>query len=131
VSTVVFFSFPNSSPLAYQVITPLVYPLVSQFHAQDTLGQYHYGYSSPLSSKDELKTFDGVTRGGYSYVDSNGELQTVAYVADGLGFRVAATNLPVAAKAVDIPDSPEIAEEKRKLFALQKEAAEKAAASPE
>jgi hypothetical protein len=113
------------------VLRPLAYPIISQFHAQDDLGQYHYGYASPLSSKDELKTIDGVTRGGYSYVDSNGELQSVAYVADAFGFRVAATNLPVAAKAVDIPDSPIIAEEKRKLFALQKVATEKAAQSPE
>ena len=34
--------------------------------------------------------------GGYSYVDSNGELQRVEYVADALGFRVADSRLPVA-----------------------------------
>jgi hypothetical protein len=39
---------------------------------------------------------------GCSYVDANGALQTVNYIADGLGFRVAATNLPVA-KSVDLP----------------------------
>ena len=27
----------------------------SQFHAQDDLGQYNYGYSSPTSTKQELK----------------------------------------------------------------------------
>lgn len=43
-----------------------------------------------------MKTLDGVTRGSYSYIDSNAQLQTVNYVADALGFRVAATNLPVA-----------------------------------
>lgn len=41
-----------------------------------------------------MKTLDGVTRGSYSYVDSNAQLQTVNYVADALGFHVAATNLP-------------------------------------
>jgi len=35
----------------------------------------------------------------FSYVDANGVLQTVNYVADGLGYRVAATNLPVAPEA--------------------------------
>merc|ERR1712107_878280 len=33
---------------------------------------------------------------GYSYVDANNKLQTVNYVADGLGFRVANSRLPVA-----------------------------------
>nr|CAD7455344.1 unnamed protein product [Timema tahoe] len=62
---------------------------------EDELGQYSYGYAGGLSAKSEVKSFDGVTRGGYSYVDANGELQTVSYTADALnGFRVAATNLP-------------------------------------
>merc|ERR1712051_1010675 len=67
----------------------------SQFHAQDDIGQYNYGYSSPTSTKQELKTADGVTRGSYSYVDANGLVQTVNYLSDAMGFRVAATNLPV------------------------------------
>merc|ERR1711953_1287874 len=63
--------------------------------AQDDLGQYNYGFSSPTSTKQELKTADGVTRGSYSYVDANGLIQTVNYISDALGFKVAATNLPV------------------------------------
>lgn len=43
-----------------------------------------------------MKTLDGITRGSYSYIDANSQLQTVNYVADALGFRVAATNLPIA-----------------------------------
>lgn len=110
---------------------PLTVPGVqSQYHSQDELGQYRYGYSSPLVAKDETKTFDGVTRGSYSYIDANGQYQTAAYVADGLGFRIAATNIPQQVQPAYIPDSPEVAEAKSKLFALQKEAAEKAAASP-
>merc|ERR1712037_330775 len=35
------------------------------------------------------------TRGSYSYVDANGIVQTVNYISDAMGFRVAATNLPV------------------------------------
>ena len=33
--------------------------------------------------------------GGYSYVDAAGKLQTVSYVADGAGFRVEDSRLPV------------------------------------
>jgi len=67
----------------------------SQFHSQDDLGQYNYGYSNSAGTKSEVKTADGVTRGSYSYMDANGVLQTVNYISDAMGFRVAATNLPV------------------------------------
>ena len=40
--------------------------------------------------------FSGIVRGTYSYVDANGVLQTVNYVSDAEGFKVAATNLPQA-----------------------------------
>merc|ERR1712156_563991 len=79
---------------ASNTATP-VDPANAQYHAQDDFEQYNYGYSSPLSTKQELKTADGVTRGSYSYVDANGIVQTVNYLSDALGFRVAATNLPV------------------------------------
>merc|ERR1711892_1238360 len=81
----------------------------SQYHAQDDFGQYNYGFSHPTQTKQELKTADGVTRGSYSYVDANGLIQTVNYISDAMGFRVAATNLPVhhvegpVAQAVDVP----------------------------
>jgi hypothetical protein len=90
--------------------------LATQYHSQDALGQYSYGYSDGLSSKNEVKTSDGVTRGGYSYVDSNGIVQSATYTADAVnGFKVSATNLPVAPKAgpTDVPspvqDTPEVA----------------------
>jgi len=68
----------------------------TQYHAQDELGQYSYGYAGGPSSKSESKTADGVVRGAYSYIDGNGLVQSVNYVADPInGFRVAATNLPV------------------------------------
>merc|ERR1712240_78148 len=51
--------------------------------------------------------------GSYSYVDSNGELQTTNYVADGLGFRVTATNLPVA------PAVPEVEPLEAPVFNLK------------
>ena len=73
----------------------------SQYHAQDELGQYNFGYADPNSARVETKTADGVVRGSYNYVDTNGQIQTVQYVADALGFRVAATNLPVAPQPVE------------------------------
>lgn len=81
------------------------YPSVSQFHSQDDLGQYSYGYNGGLSSKTETKTLDGVTRGSYSYVDANGILQTTQYTSDPInGFRAVATNLPRA--PVDLNSIP-------------------------
>ena len=82
----------------------------NQFHAQDEIGQYNYGYSNPDSSKSEIKTADGIVQGSYSYVDANGILQTTNYISDALGFRVAATNLPVApvAEAVAVEAVPAV-----------------------
>merc|ERR1712001_271077 len=72
------------------------YSAGSQFHAQDEFGNLNYGYTNINSVKQEVgNTYGGVT-GGYSYVDANGQLQRVEYVADGLGFRVADSRLPVA-----------------------------------
>jgi hypothetical protein len=81
----------------------------SQFHAQDAFGQYNYGYSDENSAKQEFKTADGIVQGTYSYVDANGIVQTTNYIADGNGFRVAATNLPQA--PVSAPVAPVVAAE--------------------
>merc|ERR1712156_977809 len=84
----------------------------SQYHAQDDVGQYNYGFSSQDQTKSEIKTADGVTRGAYSYVDANGIVQTVNYISDAMGFRVAATNLPVhnvEGNAVEPVVQPEVA----------------------
>ena len=78
-------------------------------HFQDEFGQYNYGYSNKDSAKQEFKTADGIIQGTYSYVDANGIVQTTNYVADGFGFRVAATNLPQAPVAV--PVEPVVAAE--------------------
>nr|CAD7586222.1 unnamed protein product [Timema genevievae] len=108
---------------------------------RDELGQYSYGYAGGLSAKSEVKSFDGVTRGGYSYVDANGELQTVSYTADALnGFRVAATNLPKAPAPIEsaplvapepVQDTPEVVEARTAHLAAVEEAAAAAAAAPE
>merc|ERR1712027_137472 len=83
----------------------------SQFHAQDEFGQFSFGYENINSAKTETKDAFGVTRGSYQYVDANGILQTVNYIADPVnGFRVAGTNIPVAPAAPNIalPVAPEV-----------------------
>lgn len=90
-------AYAYAAPAPVASYTPVVQaPVSSQYHAQDEFGQYSYGYVGPWSSKAESKTADGITRGGYSYIDANGILQTVHYISDPVnGFRVAASNLPV------------------------------------
>ncbi|KAG5679463.1 hypothetical protein PVAND_009028 [Polypedilum vanderplanki] len=90
-SLVAVFSAPA---IIHQPIVYTAVPSLSQWHSQDTLGQYSYGYQNDLSAKTEVKTLDGITQGSYSYIDANNQLQTVNYVSDALGFRAAATNLP-------------------------------------
>uniref|UniRef100_A0A182SCH8 Cuticle protein n=1 Tax=Anopheles maculatus TaxID=74869 RepID=A0A182SCH8_9DIPT len=81
-----------------------------------------------LSAKAESKSFDGVTRGSYSYLDAENKLQTVAYTADALnGFRVAASNLPVAPVETrtapePVKDTPEVAAAKADHMAAIEEA---------
>merc|ERR1712018_228970 len=87
-----------AAPVAAPVVAPYAAPAYtgSQFHAQDEFGNLNYGYANINSAKNEVgNTYGGVT-GGYSYVDANGQLQRVEYIADAAGFRVADSRLPVA-----------------------------------
>merc|ERR1711970_988190 len=102
----------HSAPAPIQVAGPALAPAPfpvpatpsSQFHAQDEFGQFSFGYENINSAKTETKDAFGVTRGSYQYVDANGILQTVNYIADDInGFRVAATNVPVG-----LPVGPEV-----------------------
>ncbi|XP_049809708.1 cuticle protein 21-like [Schistocerca nitens] len=110
--------FPATAPVA----------LTSQFHAQDELGQYSYGYQGGPSAKSETRAFDGSVSGGYSYVDANGVLQTAQYVSDPVnGFRVAATNLPTAT-ARPVEDTPEVMRARAAHAAFVADAAARSAA---
>merc|ERR1712123_443159 len=69
----------------------------SQFHAQDEFGQFSFGHAGGPLARSEARNAYGITTGSYQYVDANGLLQTAQYVSDPVnGFRVSATNLPVA-----------------------------------
>ncbi|XP_042882341.1 uncharacterized protein LOC122259525 [Penaeus japonicus] len=105
------------APVSYNVapVAPVA-PIQSQYHAQDEIGQYSFGYAGGPSSRAESRDAFGVVRGSYNYVDSEGKVQTQHYVADALGFRVSGTNLPVApdtSVALALPqpvqDTPEVA----------------------
>lgn len=95
---------------------------VQQYFTQDTLGQYSYGYSEPLSTKQEVRTLNGVTTGSYSYIDANGLLQTVDYTADEEGFHVAATNLPKHNPEIPQPvkETPEVVAAREQHLAAHK-----------
>merc|ERR1712088_733589 len=82
------------APVNYAAFAPA--PLSSQFAAGDEFGNTQYGYSNWASSKHEVGNGFGQKTGSYQYVDPNGELQTVTYVADEFGFRTEDSTLPVA-----------------------------------
>lgn len=127
---VAVFAAPQTLQLTPTIITAQS-PVLSQYHSQDTLGQYSYGYNGGSSAKVESKSIDGITRGSYSYVDAEGRLQTVEYTADSVnGFRAAATNLPKASLA-GIADTAEVAQAKAEHFRAFNEASLRAAAEPE
>jgi len=139
----------NYAPAAYNAYAPYTYaaaaPAVasSQYHAQNELGGYSYGYADGLSTKSESKNAYGGTVGSYSYVDANGKTQTVNYVADAAGFRVQGTNLPVAPVAnlaapehtlvgpLPVDDTAEVKAAKAEFRKLYDEAAAAAEAAPD
>merc|ERR1711884_94115 len=139
----------GAAPIAYQTAAapaPVVAaaPLnpSSQFQAQDEFGNIQYGYSNINSQKHETGNTYGGVSGSYSYVDANGVVQTTNYIADGLGFRVQATNLPVAPPLpklllwnnptfnlvgpAPVEDTPEVAAAKAEFQAAFDEAASRA-----
>ncbi|XP_015116395.1 uncharacterized protein LOC107040706 [Diachasma alloeum] len=92
-------NYPPSNPQPSGVYVPIVPWRLTHsalHHTQDSLGQYDYSYAGDTSAKTESRSLDGTTRGAYSYIDANGLLQQVHYIADHNGFRVLATNLPEA-----------------------------------
>merc|ERR1712002_329240 len=102
ISTAQYLPYAAGPAIAATPYAP--YTPSSQFQAQDEFGNLNYGYANLNSAKTEVgNTYAGVT-GGYSYVDANGLLQKVEYIADGAGFRVADSRLPVFNP--DLPVAP-------------------------
>lgn len=135
-------SFYAAAPGAVHTIATA--PITSQYHSQDDLGRYSYGYSSGLSAKSEIKTLDGITRGAYSYLDAEGKLQSVQYTADAVnGFRATASNMPVApvetrtapietrTAPMPVQETPEVAKARADFMVAFEEAKTRASAEPE
>lgn len=104
VAAPVSYALPQTYAPAYTVpAAPVPAPVVSsQFAAQDEFGNTEFGYSNVNSQKHEVgNAYTGVS-GSYQYVDAAGKLQTVNYVADALGFRVADSRLPVHDAALPV-----------------------------
>merc|ERR1712110_703113 len=87
---------PIAAPAPVYATPAVIPPLSSQFHAGDEFGNSQYGYSNLHVSKHEIGNAFGQKSGSYQYVDPAGNLQTVSYVANELGFQVADSRLPVA-----------------------------------
>merc|ERR1712223_879123 len=129
---------PLAHPLPVAPVAPIVEPPSSQFHAQDELGQFSFGYQNINSARSESKDAFGVTRGSYQYVDANNVVQTVHYTADDInGFRVAATNVPVAPEApaaaplvapLPVEETPEVAAARAEHLAAHEKAKAEVAA---
>lgn len=112
-----------TAPVAVAAPVAVSSPVATQYHSQDELGQYSYGYSNAQSAKTEARSVNGLTIGGYAYVDPEGKLQSVEYSSDANGFRVAASNLPVPPAVPAVPvlpvplpvqDTPEVVEARAK-----------------
>merc|ERR1712212_919918 len=134
-----------------KVVAAPALPSAQQFHSQDELGNLAFGYANINSARQESgNTWLGTRTGAYSWTDANGIVQNVNYVADGLGFRVAASNFPVAPLPIPAPEvplpiapvftlvgpdpvteTPEVAEKRAEHEALIAEAAASAAEAPE
>lgn len=82
----------------------------------DVDGSYTFTYASEDSSKTETRTPDGAIRGAFSYIDSDGVLQKVQYLADDNGFQAYGTNLPVGS-TVPVKETKEVLEATADHFA--------------
>lgn len=86
-------------------------------HTSEVDGSYSYTYASEDSSKTETRSPQGQVRGAYSYIDDQGILQKIQYVADEGGYQVFGTNLPIGS-TVPVKETPEVLEATAEHFAL-------------
>uniref|UniRef100_T1JIX6 Uncharacterized protein n=1 Tax=Strigamia maritima TaxID=126957 RepID=T1JIX6_STRMM len=111
---------PPSSQYHYQPIVPIKYHTVipvktyeapdkshsTQYHAQDSLGQYSYGYSTSNGiEKNEARSADGTVVGGYSYISPEGQQVVIKYTAGEEGFKATGNVIPQQVEA-----TPEVAQ---------------------
>merc|ERR1712002_929527 len=91
--------------LGYAAVIPNA--VFTNYHSQDELGGYDFGYSGGPSSRAEKRDHLGIVRGAYNLVDSNGNVQRYQYIADAAGYRlVSGTHLPVQVLPVVVEPAP-------------------------
>nr|CAH0107514.1 unnamed protein product [Daphnia galeata] len=104
---------------------------MTQYHAQDELGQASYGYAYPGQAASNFRDAWGNQVGSWAYFDPEGKEDRVSYVADSREFRVLSNNLPVAPMSVhssplvapvQVSDTPEVEVAKRAHSAAVAEA---------
>lgn len=74
---------------------------VTQYIAQDELGQISFGYSHPGQAATNYRDAWGKQFGNYAFTTPEGEQVMVAYIADDQGYRAFSDHLPVAPKWTD------------------------------
>lgn len=92
-----------------------------QYHGQDGLGEYVYGYKDWNQGKAEQKTADGVVKGTYKYVNPRGRDFIANYYADHSGFHQE-DNRPAAEKN-PATETPAVKAAKEEHFRLWSELA--------
>ncbi|KAI4470218.1 cuticle protein [Holotrichia oblita] len=80
---------------------------------QDTEGYYKYTFTSKNITREEERTHDGLVKGYYSFLDDNGDRQTIHYTAGDNGFAAEGSSIPV-----DLPEVAEARKQHESLFAL-------------
>lgn len=60
--------------------------LAKQYHGQDGLGGYLYGYETPRIAKNEEKKQSGDLKGAYNYINGAGQEIKIKYWDNGTGF---------------------------------------------
>lgn len=109
-----------AAPAAVAVASPAV---KSQYHAQDELGNTAYGHSEPGQIHTAVQDANGNRVGSFSYLNpTDGQIHRTDYVADALGYRVAANDLPVAPASGPAPvaDTPEVVAAREAHLALKR-----------
>ncbi|XP_046644470.1 cuticle protein 7-like, partial [Daphnia pulicaria] len=71
-----------------------------QWITQDKIGQASFGYSYPGQAASNVLDSAGNMAGSWAYVNPEGKVVNVSYVADERGFRVSSNVLPAAVAPV-------------------------------
>uniref|UniRef100_T1IS69 Uncharacterized protein n=1 Tax=Strigamia maritima TaxID=126957 RepID=T1IS69_STRMM len=122
-----FLNYAYSGPHIYAYAAPAPIISSSQYKAQDTLGQYNYGYATGNGiAQSETRGISGEVAGGYSYTSPEGKQVKISYTAGEGGFKASGDAIPKAPEP-----TAEVDAATKEHLAAKVEAAAKAAADPE